>query len=336
MSDKSNDNNIYDAATIQRYLNGQMPASEMHALELAALDDPFLADAIEGYKENQSHSEIDTSADLEDLRRRLTLRVESTHKNNIISLFKSSGWKVAAMILVIAGAVSMIYYLTNTRSLPNDVVISQYKTPQQKNNQQDTILMETENKVDSTSVATLEIEPQRYQPKAHKNLQLSKPRDTPVIVMQAPSPSMASASIKKKTDSLIVQNDSEDKVALLSENRIMQSRQATVSLNETSKKREEEKIKPLPKDQDAIPVIGLQAFNRYIENNKKNPSDTINMHGEVVVSFIVREDGALSDFKIEKSLSKQTDNEALRLIKEGPAWKVLKNQREKAVITIKF
>jgi len=336
LSDKNNDNNLYNAAAIQRYLNGQMSDSEMHALELAALEDPFLADAIEGYKETLSHNGMDTSADLEDLRRRLTIRVESTQKNKIIALYKSSGWKVAAMILVIAGAVSMIYYLTNTRSLPNDVVVSQYKTPEQKDIQQDTILTETVNKNDSASIAALENKPQRSEPKAYKNLKLSKPQDTPGIVMQAPSPSVASASIIKQPDSLVAQNDSEDRVAFLSDNKIMQSRQATVSLDEISKKREEKKMKPLPMDQDAIPVIGLPAFNRYIENNKKNLSDSIHNQGEVIISFIVREDGALSDFKIEKSLSKQTDNEAIRLIKEGPAWKVLKKQRAKAVITIKF
>ncbi len=336
MRDKNNDNKFYNAAAIQRYLNGQMPASEMHALEMAALEDPFLADAIEGYKENQSHKEMETSADIEDLRRRLTLRVNSTQKNNIISLFKSSRWKVAAMIMVIAGAVSMIYYLTSTRSLPNDVVVSQYKTREQENIQQDTILTETVKKNDSASIAALEIKPQRSEQKAYKNLKLLKPQDTSGIVMQAPSPSVASASINKQQDSVIAQRDSEDRVTFLTDNKIVQSRQTTVSLDETSKKREEKKMKPLLVDQDAIPVIGLQAFNRYIEISKKNLPDSIHNQGEVIISFIVREDGALSDFKIEKSLSKQTDNEALRLIKEGPAWKVLKNQRAKAVITIKF
>ena len=31
----------YSAADIQRYLNGEMSAEEMHAIETAALDDPF-------------------------------------------------------------------------------------------------------------------------------------------------------------------------------------------------------------------------------------------------------------------------------------------------------
>ena len=40
----------YSKADIEKYLQGKMTASEMHALEKAALQDPFLADAIEGFE----------------------------------------------------------------------------------------------------------------------------------------------------------------------------------------------------------------------------------------------------------------------------------------------
>jgi hypothetical protein len=41
----------YSLADIERYLNNQMSVQERHAIEKAALQDPFLADAIEGYSE---------------------------------------------------------------------------------------------------------------------------------------------------------------------------------------------------------------------------------------------------------------------------------------------
>ena len=41
----------YSFEDIQRYLQGKMSAAEMHAIEKAALQDPFLADAIEGFNE---------------------------------------------------------------------------------------------------------------------------------------------------------------------------------------------------------------------------------------------------------------------------------------------
>src|SRR5678815_5285094 len=50
MAEGNNHIKSYTAEDIQSYLEGRMNAAEMHALERAALEDPFLSDAIEGYK----------------------------------------------------------------------------------------------------------------------------------------------------------------------------------------------------------------------------------------------------------------------------------------------
>jgi hypothetical protein len=43
------DHNQYTIEDIRKYVNGELTPAQMHAMEKAALDDPFLADAIEGY-----------------------------------------------------------------------------------------------------------------------------------------------------------------------------------------------------------------------------------------------------------------------------------------------
>ncbi len=48
--EQHNQHIIYSADQIRQYLEGRMTHAEMHALEKAALDDPFLAEAIEGYE----------------------------------------------------------------------------------------------------------------------------------------------------------------------------------------------------------------------------------------------------------------------------------------------
>ena len=48
MSDKEK-NIIYTARDIEQYLAGNLSPLQMHAMEKAALDDPFLAEAMEGY-----------------------------------------------------------------------------------------------------------------------------------------------------------------------------------------------------------------------------------------------------------------------------------------------
>jgi hypothetical protein len=88
--------------------------------------------------------------------------------------------------------------------------------------------------------------------------------------------------------------------------------------------------------QDAEPVNGWIEFERYIEANKRISNAAKSKSGEVVVSFRVSRNATLSDFKIEQSLSPSQDAEAVRLIKEGPAWHLLKGKRTRVMVIIRF
>jgi TonB family protein len=100
----SKDNNIknYSAADIEKYHKGLLSAKERNDLEKAALDDPFLADALEGY----AVAGVDHAADIDVLKKRLAEKVES---GKVIAM-KGGGktsfpWlRVAALVIVIAGA----------------------------------------------------------------------------------------------------------------------------------------------------------------------------------------------------------------------------------------
>lgn len=65
-------NTHFQLTRIQNYLSGRMNAAEMHALEREALEDPFLQDALEGYKLQQG---VDAKQ-LSLLQQRLARRVE--------------------------------------------------------------------------------------------------------------------------------------------------------------------------------------------------------------------------------------------------------------------
>ena len=90
------------------------------------------------------------------------------------------------------------------------------------------------------------------------------------------------------------------------------------------------------KVQAAVPVIGWVEYEKYLEKNKKIDADEKFKTGEVVVSFIVDKKGKLSSFKIEQSLGKIEDAEALRLIKEGPAWKPTQDKKSRVTVIIRF
>jgi hypothetical protein len=95
-----NKHKIYNAADIERYHRGLMDTSERHALEKAALDDPFLADALEGYA-----AADDVAADTLDLQNRLAKRLGEAEVIPIAAGKKESfRWmRVAAMIILLAG-----------------------------------------------------------------------------------------------------------------------------------------------------------------------------------------------------------------------------------------
>lgn len=74
----------------------------------------------------------------------------------------------------------------------------------------------------------------------------------------------------------------------------------------------------------AAPVGGTNAVNRYIRKHLKYPEAAKNqgIKGSVALSFTVHADGSLSDFHTVKGLGYGCDEEAIRLLKSGPKWRI--------------
>ena len=73
---------------------------------------------------------------------------------------------------------------------------------------------------------------------------------------------------------------------------------------------------------EATPEGGLDRYEAYLNENMRYPSAVREgkLAGKVVVQFLVNPDSSLSDFRILQSVGGGCDEEAIRLIKEGPAW----------------
>ena len=94
-------NKSFTAQDIERYHSCNMSEAERHALEKAALDDPFLADALEGFAYTQT-----ASSDLQSLRERIR---EKTTGNKRAVPFIPQWLRVAAVALVVAGSGWLAY-----------------------------------------------------------------------------------------------------------------------------------------------------------------------------------------------------------------------------------
>jgi hypothetical protein len=103
---QKNNDIIYTAADIEKYHKGLMSSKERHTLEKAALDDPFLADALEGY----SAVPVNINQDITELKKRLAGKKNEKSKPIRIS-FPFPLWKIAALIVLVAGAGLLVYQL---------------------------------------------------------------------------------------------------------------------------------------------------------------------------------------------------------------------------------
>ncbi len=115
----SNDKNInnFSPADIEKYFKGLLSPQEMNALEKAALDDPFLAEAMEGY----TQAGIRMDSDIRELKNRLANRIEKRKLTPVLVPGKSTRyqwWKIAAMILMIAGAGWLVYQTSFNNQSP--------------------------------------------------------------------------------------------------------------------------------------------------------------------------------------------------------------------------
>lgn len=102
--------------------------SERHALEKAALDDPFLADALEGY----GVPGVQKDADLIELKARLAKRTGE----KVIPLAKGGKssflwWRAAALLVLVAGGALLVYRI-GVNSGNNEIAQAPAKTQAEK------------------------------------------------------------------------------------------------------------------------------------------------------------------------------------------------------------
>jgi cytoskeletal protein RodZ len=194
----------FTASDIQRYHSGQMSPQEMHLLEKAALDDPFLADALEGYAFTATPVQ-----DMAEIRERLK---QKTGSPRIIPLFTRYPWlRAAAIIIFIVGAGWLAWQFSLK---PKGEIAIQPPAQQEKAQQSDPY---SETKAPGTDSAVTP-EPTATEQDARETITANKqtspvsPARTPAITRSQPRPvPVQSAPARYQTA------DQENKVALRKE-----------------------------------------------------------------------------------------------------------------------
>lgn len=129
-----NSNSIsYSLKDIKRYRQGLMSREEMHAFEKASMEDPFLADALEGYME----ADMDLADEhLSNIRDHVQQKEEKREQAVVVNMPKRGFalWKVAAMVVLIAGAGLITYKVLDKDKIEPGTTgtVAQVETPETK------------------------------------------------------------------------------------------------------------------------------------------------------------------------------------------------------------
>ncbi|HEY4965801.1 MAG TPA: carboxypeptidase-like regulatory domain-containing protein, partial [Puia sp.] len=138
----------YSTEYLQKYLNGELTAQEMQALEKHALEDPFLSDAIEGLEEAGKHA-VSFEASVADLQKRLVKRVRTQKKKRGI-VFMFPRWQVAASIIFLAAMTTLTITLIKNNSAQKPISLVNKKDTQQAAVHPAPAMVQ--NKADSTTI----------------------------------------------------------------------------------------------------------------------------------------------------------------------------------------
>lgn len=398
---QSQGNNLFNGSEIQRYHSGQMTAEERHALEKAALDDPFLADALEGYTYTNTAEE-----DLISIKSRLE---EKTTSRKLVFLHSRTWMKVAAVLFVVAGGIWLVMNTQDdsnvklaveqelkrdnaeNKSSTSDITVAdsitkietfantdqaiQVKPPNTKNNNKVEKPVETYVYSDATLTNENASFKHESSKESSQSSQLTNPntqrndvasgsvtnsrnnaiskdmnRNAPDVNVQnrlanqqvnanrvrswAESDSIPSGFIAQ-------QRAQSDTVTRMN---VIMTPQPSAPLNEVVVSKTVAKKESNIKDRMAGIVIdtlepaeGWTNFDDYIAGNLKVPDELkvkpVNK-GEVELSFDVNQKGEPVNIAVTKSLCTKCDEEAIRLLKQGPKWKKKKNNKGK--VTIRF
>ena len=81
-------------------------------------------------------------------------------------------------------------------------------------------------------------------------------------------------------------------------------------------------VTEIPTRSSAVPNIDKKGYDQYLKDSLRYPQQALasKIKGRVTLEFTVNEDGSTDNFKIIKGLGYGCDEEAIRLIKEGPVW----------------
>lgn len=318
----------YRADDLLRYHQGLMSPAEMHALEKEAMEDPFLAEALEGYGQPGDH---------------LTRLNELHHHfaSNVApfaapSRFRRMYWALgmAAAVLLIVTAAYFAYRREATKPIATPVLARQQpenpplsEPPAPPSTPVPTNPADTK-ATQAPAVASPEPNPLPTTDNSTSAIASTELPPTPVVA-DAEIQSRTDAAITTKSEDLQTSPSAPAAVAAAESKEESASSIETVAVsNVRVKKTNSANMKTVAAETlkyssaSAQPKQGWPAWQRYLKKNKNELRDENGQRilGTVIVRFAVDRNNRPDQIQVIQSSHPALEAEAIRLIQNGPSW----------------
>lgn len=336
----------YTAEDINLYLAGKLTPAQMHALEKAALNDPFLADALEGIKLYENAEQF--KADVDDLKSRLLVRAQ--RKQVALTTIKGLWWKVAAVLVLVITGVALIVFTGRNAGTDNREIVKN-ETEFYKPKQKEQASSPATPKSDTTMLSQQDNNAAKLQADTHDHVPTPlRTKKQSRAVTSEPSPDFSPAP-----DS-IAHYETTRKSEIKNEGdlpRALEGRAAGIDIAsaDTSDAAFDEVVvvgNPSPNrvakprafkavtSNHVIPGNSWQEFEQYLRDSASIGTADSVYRGEEEVLFTIGDDGLPDSIRVLRSVSPSHDKEAIRLLENGPAWKVVKGRKKAVRLKIIF
>ncbi|WP_442589833.1 energy transducer TonB [Pedobacter sp. AW31-3R] len=288
-----------DIELLEDYLDGKLDARAMHKIEKQALEDPFVAQALAGLSESPKRSKESVSL----LQKQLYERIAQQQVQKKDTVFTWQRLSVAAAAAVMFTSVSILFFMRDSNNREQQAK-GQPKKVEVNIAPLNTDSLKNEsyaaNVPANSSDAITEIQP------APENIRNRK--SSPV------QPLAAEGVVTATADSTAVKNTAPESAQPVVAARVLTALAPAVS----------------------SPIGGWAKFDSYLNDNNKLIPEAGKTGKFVELSFQIDSDGTPSEFKVMKSAEKEFDEEAIRLIKEGPKWEVPKPADSRVSYSVAF
>lgn len=306
---------------IEKYLKGELSPAEMHKLEMKALDDPFLAEALEGAEMLDAELFVN---DVDSINKKIQSRNKTKYYWPI---------RIAASLLLLISVTYVVFRTApenttkqlalqkNTKAadeihpIISDTITNTKKIPE------NLLSLKIEEKPTGDIKPKVEIDIEDKSAEADEEIKKEPIVEaTQPLQLASESEMVSEPELTTELDEINKEQIAESKTARQRTRSEAFKKSAAASPTSGLSADKQDDIET--KTDIPQPSVGMADYQKYLKDNVVYPKTAIenNIGGEVTISFMVNRNATLSDFVVEKGIGHGCDEELIRLIKSGPVW----------------